>query len=287
MEAPPDGTQSVQGITRRILLLLAYDGTEYSGFALQNNAPTIAGELRRALLEIDPDVGSITGSSRTDAGVHARNQPVSFTTTRALKARGWVLALNQRLPAAIVVTYAAQVALDFDPRRAPTFKRYCYRIFHSPLDDPFISRSSWRVGQPLHVSAMAQASQALLGEHDFRAFRSVDDPRAETVRKILALSLSRDPVESRLIEVRVTGNRFMYNMVRIIVGTLVDIGRGRVEADCLIRALKSGARSDLGMTAPARGLMLEHVELSDWGRDGWPARDSTMDTLSVRAWSSA
>ncbi len=281
MEAPHKSAVADPGGARRILLLLAYDGTDYSGFALQSNAPTIVGELRRALLEIDPDVGSITGSSRTDAGVHARNQPVSFITTRSLKARGWVLALNQRLPDAIVVTYAAEVALDFDPRRAPTFKRYCYRVFNSPLDDPFISRTSWRVGQALHVTTMAKASQVLLGEHDFRAFRSVDDPRAETVRNISTLSLSRDPVEPRLIEVRVTGNRFMYNMVRIIVGTLVDIGRGRVQPDCLVRALQSGARSDLGMTAPARGLMLEHVELDDWGRDGWPMRGTSPGELSA------
>jgi len=277
VEAPPEDAVSATSSIRRVLLLLAYDGTDYSGFALQSNAPTIVGELRRALLEIDPDVGTVTGSSRTDAGVHARNQPVSFTTTRTLKARGWVLALNQRLPAAIVVTYAAEVALNFDPRRAPTFKRYCYRIFNSPLEDPFISRMSWRVGQALHLPTMAMASQALLGEHDFRAFRSVDDPRAETVRTILALSLARDETEPRLIEVRVTGNRFMYNMVRIIVGTLVDIGRGRVEPACLMRALHSGARSDLGMTAPAHGLMLEHVQLGDWGSNGWPERGEVAD----------
>lgn len=265
MEAHPDQTPR-----RRLLLLVAYDGTDYSGFAPQTNAPTIADELRRALLEIDPEVGPVTGSSRTDAGVHARNQPVSFTTTKLIKPRGWVLALNQRLPSAIVVTYAANTALDFDPRLSPLHKRYCYRVFNSNVEDPFIGRVSWRVGQELDVPRMWGAGQRLLGQHDFRAFRSTDDVRTDTVRTIMALTLERDPRDSRQIALKVTGNRFMYNMVRIIAGTLVDVGRGRIEESNIERALRTGERTVLGMTAPARGLMLEHVELPDWGTDGWP-----------------
>lgn len=254
------------------MLLIAYDGAAYSGFAIQNNAKTVSGELRKALLTIDPDVGVITGSSRTDSGVHARNQPVSFTTKKSVKSRGWVLALNQYLPSDIRVSYAAETPLDFDPRVAPLFKRYCYRVFNAQAEDPFISRTSWRIGQALRLSKMREEAQYLLGEHDFRAFRSTDDIRVNTVRTIHEIQLNSDALDPRQISIFVTGNRFMYNMVRIIAGTLVDVGRGRLPPQSTLRALRSGQRTDLGMTAPAHGLMLEHVELPDWGQDGWPAR---------------
>lgn len=257
-----------------MLLLLAYDGTDYSGFALQNNAPTISGALRNALVSIDPNVGPITGSSRTDAGVHARNQPVSFTTEKPIKSRGWVLALNQRLPDSICVTYAADVDLDFDPRKAPLFKRYRYRLFSSQVEDPFICRQSWRIGQPLDLGLMRDEARHLLGEHDFRAFRSTDDVRTDTIRTLFRVDLRVDPEDPRCIDVIVEGNRFMYNMVRIIAGTLVDVGRGRVAPGTTLRALASGDRTQLGMTAPSHGLMLEHVELANWGWDGWPERAS-------------
>lgn len=256
----------------RIVLLIAYDGSTYSGFAIQNDVSTVSGELRKALLTIDPEVGTITGSSRTDSGVHARNQPVSFTTKKSVKSRGWVLALNQQLPRDIRVSYAARASLDFDPRIAPLFKRYCYRLFNAQAEDPFVSRTSWRVGQTLDLTKMREEAQHLLGEHDFRAFRSSDDIRSNTVRNIHAIELFRDTIDPRQISITVTGNRFMYNMVRIIVGTLVDVGRGRLAQQSTLLALESGQRTDLGMTAPARGLMLEHVELPDWGQDGWPAR---------------
>ncbi len=256
---------------RRLLLLLAYDGTDYSGFALQNNAPTISGELRKALLEIDPQVGSITGSSRTDSGVHARNQPVSFTTQKPIKSRGWVLALNQRLPPAIRVTYAADVDLAFDPRKAPVHKRYRYRLYLSQTEDPFVSRQSWRIGHELDLALMQSEAAPLVGEHDFRAFRSTDDPRTDTVRQIRRLEILKHS-DDRVIDIIVEGNRFMYNMVRIIVGTLVDVGRGKLAPGSSRLALTSGNRQQLGMTAPACGLMLEHVELPDWGREGWPPR---------------
>ena len=257
---------------RRMLLLIAYDGTDYSGFALQSNAPTVSGVLRAALLQIDPNVGPITGSSRTDSGVHARNQPVSFTTTQPIKPRGWVLALNQRLPPAISVTYAAEVDIDFDPRKAPLYKRYRYRVFNSEVEDPFISRKAWRVGQQLDLELMRREAMALLGEHDFRAFRSADDPRTDTVRRLTKLEIERKKADPRQIDMVVEGNRFMYNMVRIIAGTLIDIGRMKLPLGSMRAALDSGDRQKLGMTAPARGLMLEHVELPDWGRAGWPER---------------
>lgn len=255
---------------RRVLLLISYDGRNYSGIARQDNAPTVGGTLDAAIREIDPEASPITASSRTDRGVHASGQPVSFTTTKPLRARGWVLALAQRLPPDIGILRASFVPLDFDPRRAALFKRYKYRIFQSPVDNPFISPFAWRVGEELDVAAMAREAESIVGEHDFAAFRHIDDCRTETVRRLDIVSIGADPADSRCLELTVQGNRFMYNMVRIIAGTVVDVGRGKKAPGAAARALASKDRRDLGMTAPAHGLRLVHVELADWGTDAWP-----------------
>jgi tRNA pseudouridine38-40 synthase len=251
-------------------LLVSYDGRNYSGIARQDNAPTVGGTLDAALRDIDPDASFITASSRTDRGVHAERQPVSFTTKKPLTARGWVLALGQRLPADISVMRASFVPLDFDPRRNAIWKRYEYRVFHSPVEDPFISPFAWRVGDNLDLSLIQKEAESILGEHDFAAFRNADDPRTETVRRLDIVRVERDAQEPRCLVLIVQGNRFMYNMVRIIAGTLVDVGRGRKEPGAARRALLSAERRDLGMTAPAHGLRLVHVELATWGQDAWP-----------------
>ncbi len=255
---------------RRVLLLIAYDGRNYSGIARQDNAPTVGGALDAAIREIDPNASFITASSRTDRGVHASGQPVSFTTTRPLKARGWVLALGQRLPPDIGIIRASFVPLHFDPRRDPIFKRYEYRILRSPVDDPFLSPFAWRVGDKLNVDLMKKEAESIVGQHDFSAFRHIDDCRTETVRHLHEVRVDIDPLDARCLKVTVQGNRFMYNMVRIIAGTLVDVGRGRKEPGAAKRAIESGDRRDLGMTAPAHGLRLVHVELQNWGTEAWP-----------------
>ena len=255
---------------RRVLLLAAYDGRNYSGMVRQNGPPTVAGEIEKALRQIDPSASSIAVSSRTDKGVHAARQPVSFTTTRNPSARGWVLALGQRLPPDISIIRASFVSLDFDPRRNAIYKRYAYRVFRSRVADPFVSAFAWRVGDPLDVTLMRAEAADLCGEHDFAAFRQVDDRRAETIRRLDVVSVEQDASDARCLTITVQGNRFLYNMVRIIAGTLVDVGRGRKEPGAVRRALLSKDRRDLGMTAPPHGLRLEHVELSDWGQDAWP-----------------
>jgi tRNA pseudouridine38-40 synthase len=260
--------------TRRVLLLLSYAGGSYSGFARQTNAVTVAGKLEEAISAIDPQASAVTASSRTDAGVHARNQPVSFTTVKSLSSRGWVLALTQRLPDDIAVARASFVPLAFDPRRDPLWKRYRYRLFCSQVEDPFLSPVSWRIGEPLDRSAMEQEAAVLIGEHDFAAFRSVDDVRIETVRKLERVEIQPSPHSPESLDIVVQGNRFMYNMVRIIAGTLVDVGRGRKAPGACARAFVSKDRRELGMTAPARGLQLEHVELREWGTDEWPSRST-------------
>lgn len=254
-----------------VLLTLAYEGSSFSGWALQTNARTIAGELLRAVRTIDPLCSEMRGASRTDAGVHALAQRVTFATSKSIAPRGWVLALTRELPREIAVVRAAAVGADHDPRRLATRKTYRYSVLESPVHDPFLHRRAWRVHQRLNQSRMHAALDTLLGEHDFRAFRSAADSRANTVRNILRAELSADPRDPRLLCVEVEGDRFMHHMVRIICGSLVDIGRGRLPVDALKRALGSGSRRDLGMTAPAAGLCLTRVELRDEGRDPWPA----------------
>ncbi len=255
---------------RYILLLVAYRGGNYSGFARQDNANTIAGELERALKDIDPEVSHVICASRTDRGVHARAQPVTFTSNKNLKARGWVLALAQRLPADISINRASFVQREFDPRKDPLFKRYRYSVFLSGVEDAFLEQFTWRVSEPLDLEAMKREAQDLVGEHDFRAFRHIDDTRTETVRRMDSVDLCLRKEDPRVLDITVVGNRFMYNMVRIIAGTLVDVGRKRTSPGAVRRALDSGERRELGMTAPPRGLVLEHVELSHWGEDAWP-----------------
>lgn len=255
---------------RRILLLVSYDGTHYSGFAQQTNASTIGSLLDQAIASIDPHATRVLCSSRTDAGVHARNHPVSFLTEKPLPPRAWVLSLTSKLPADVCIVCAARVPLSFDPRKDPIFKRYRYRIHQAAVEDPFLGRISWRVGQNLDVALMQEEGRSLVGEHDFRAFRSTADIRTETVRTLSRCDVTRSEKDQRQLELVVEGNRFMYNMVRIIAGTLVDVGRGRLAEGACRRALASKSRTDLGMTAPAKGLMLEHVALRTKPEDPWP-----------------
>jgi tRNA pseudouridine38-40 synthase len=255
---------------RRVLLFVSYDGTNYSGFARQDNATTVAGLLEHAIAEIDPRASSIACSSRTDAGVHAQRHPVSFATSKPLAERSWVLALSTRLPRDIAVTRACYVPNDFDPRRDPLYKRYLYRVLVSPVGDPFLDRFSWKISQKLDIPLMRAEAAALIGSHDFAAFRNMQDSRRETVRHLDFVQIEPDPTHSECIQIRVQGNRFLYNMVRIIAGTLVDVGRGRLAPNACSRALQSKDRRDLGMTAPAHGLLLQHVELRTPLDPGWP-----------------
>jgi tRNA pseudouridine38-40 synthase len=256
-----------------VLLWVAYDGTEFSGMAQQPNARTIAGELAGAIETMDPRASKVRQVSRTDAGVHAREQLVSFDTTREISNRGWVLGLTQQLPASIAVVGAATVPTQFDPRRHVISKTYRYRILQSKVRDPFLDRVAWRVDQRLNHDLMQQAALDLIGTHDFAAFRGAADQRPETSRRIEQAQWQLDAADSRVLNFDITGDRFLFHMVRIIVGTLVDIGRGRTNPRAVQTALASLRRNDLGMTAPPHGLELMHVELNDFGSARWPRVD--------------
>lgn len=254
----------------RVMLEVAYDGRPYAGFVRQKGEPTVAAELETAIAHLDPRAGSLTCCSRTDAGVHARHQVVSFLSQQMIPARGWVLGLRPILPDTISVIGAALVSKEFDPRLDPLWKRYRYRVLMSPVPDPFEAGRAYWIFTHLDVSAMRRAAAHLIGEHDFRAFRSARDQRTSTVRRVDSVDIEPSAEDPRRVDIAVTGNRFLHNMVRIIAGTLVDVGRGRRDPACTARALETGAREELGMTAPAHGLYLEHVELRTQLVDRFP-----------------
>ena len=251
-----------------VLLGVAYDGGPFSGFARQPEARTIAGELDGAVRAIDPSASLVRGVSRTDAGVHARAQCVAFDTAKDIPPRGWALALAQHLPDEISVVRAARVPAGYDPRSHARTKTYRYSLLERLVRDPFLSRYTWRVAERLNHPRMAEEAHALLGEHDFRAFRAAADPREDTIRHILRADL--EPSSEGRLHIVVTGNRFLYKMMRIIAGTLVDVGRGRLEPGAVRRGLASGSRALLGVTAPPDGLCLEQVTLDEAGVEAWP-----------------
>jgi tRNA pseudouridine38-40 synthase len=246
---------------RSVILTVAYDGSQFSGIAPQVNANTVSAELLKAIATMDPNVGSLRIASRTDAGVHARGQVVAFETRMNIPSRGWQAGLSSALPPPVAVVAVTQTLPGFDPSKRAVAKAYRYLILQGSVRDPFLHARAWRIFDPLQIEIMRSEAQSLLGEHDFRAFRSAADIRTNTVRRIESVALAQDPTQERLLCFDVVGNRFMYNMVRIIVGTLVDVGRGRVAPGAIARAIHSGSRDDLGVTAPAEGLYLERVML--------------------------
>lgn len=258
---------------RGVLLTVAYDGGPFAGFATQPGQRTIAGELLGALRALDPKVKEIRGASRTDAGVHAHGQRVAFDTDATIPPRGWVLGVSRHLPAEIAVRRAAIVPERFSPRFTNRGKRYRYLILRDPARDPFLEGRAWRAPGHLDEAAIARAArdaEDALGTHDFSAFRSSADERAVTVRTLRSLTVTVDPADLRLVRVDVEGDAFLHNMVRILVGTLIDVARGHRPPGTIARALASRDRKDAGITAPAEGLYLEQVLLEDEGQDAWP-----------------
>jgi tRNA pseudouridine38-40 synthase len=195
---------------------------------------------------------------------------VGFDSELDIPPRGWALSLSQHLPAEIAVVRAQATDPGYDPRRHVRTKTYRYAVLESPVRDPFLEGRAWRLSERLNQIAMTEAAAALRGEHDFAAFRASGDPRTDTVRRIVRVEVRRARSDQRIWEFIVEGDRFLYKMVRIIVGTLVDVGRGRLGANCTARALVSLTRSELGITAPPEGLYLDSIELEPLTGDVWP-----------------
>ena len=317
-------------MTRRILLRVAYDGTNYHGWQLQPNAATIEGELNRALCALTGEEIVVTGASRTDAGVHALGNVAVFDTTSRIPAEKFSYALNQRLPEDIVIQSSKQVADDFHPRHCDCRKTYEYDILNRTFPLPAYRNTAYFLYGTLNIEAMRQACQAFLGEHDFASFCAAGAQVQTTVRTIYSLEVECRPLTEagtpvppasgeavnaadgkhgeqvqqaqsasgemlnaaagesdeqvqqaqpesgetaipaaggtnagsadQLLTIRVKGNGFLYNMVRIIAGTLVEVGRGHIKPEEVAGIIAAKDRAKAGPTAPARGLRLVEIE---------------------------
>lgn len=258
----PTGDLSEGSIQRVFALTIAYDGSNYSGWQFQTNAITVQQRVEEAVEQVIGVRTSVFGSGRTDSGVHAIGQVARLATTAWKHPAGKLVpAMNRRLPRDIAVRAAREARTDFDPVRSAKSKRYRYTIRSAPCECPLNRHLHWYFPRPLNVESMQQAAQYLLGCHDFKAFQTLGSPRLTTVRTIRDLSIIKHPNRDGfdiLIEIEADG--FLYNMVRNIVGALIEVGRDRYAPHWMAEVLESKKRRGAGMTAPAHGLLMLHVE---------------------------
>lgn len=239
---------------KRVLLCVAYDGTNYSGWQFQENAETIEGELNKALSDLHEETITVIGASRTDAGVHALANMAVYDTNARMPGEKVSYALNVRLPRDIRIVWSKEVAEDFHPRHMLTEKTYEYHIWNDDFMPPTNRLYFYRVPKKLNLDAMREAAKYLPGEKDFKSFCSVNTTAETTVRNLISVEIIDNMPE---VTIRVTGNGFLYNMVRIIAGTLVDVGLGRRTTESVDAALKACDRQKAGPTAPANALFLK------------------------------
>ena len=241
----------------RVKLVVAYEGTNYCGWQIQPNGITIEQVLNETLSSLLGEEITVTGASRTDAGVHSLGNVAVFETHTKMPAEKISFALNQRLPEDIVVQESCQVPEDFHPRFSKSRKTYEYRILNCRFRQPLERRTSYFYHYPLDVSAMQKAAAYLVGEHDFTSFASVHAQTNTYVRMIYALDVVR---EGDMIRIRVQGNGYLYNMVRIIAGTLIQVGAGIKKPEDMESILAGKDRELAGPTAPAHGLTMIGLE---------------------------
>ena len=242
---------------KRILLTVEYDGTAYAGWQRQINGLAVQQVLEEALTAACGHPVTVTGASRTDAGVHALDQKVHFDTDCSIPPEKYPFVLNRFLPPDIRVTESIRVPPDFHARFDAAGKWYTYRIHNEPHPSALYRCLTAHVPVRLDENAMDSCARQLLGTHDFAAFAAAGGQAKTTVRTIDRVSVVRDGTE---ITLKVHGDGFLYNMVRIIAGTLIYVGQGKLDPGCIARAIDSKNRLDLGITAPACGLELTRVE---------------------------
>lgn len=265
---------------KRIKLTVAYDGTEYSGWQIQPNAPTIEAELDAAIEQLTGEALHVTGASRTDAGVHALGNVAVFDTESTIPGDRWAYAVNRYLPSQISVVDSREVKPDFHPRYCNTRKTYEYKILNTKFPIPQLRNYAWYVPGHLDIDLMRKAAEMLIGEHDYKSFCCVRTQAESTVRTVYAIELEEKaapgvdlneaPAQAeaaeqagRIITMRITGNGFLYNMVRIITGTLVQAGKGLITPEDVKAMLEKCDRNAAGQTAPPQGLTLVNIEYAD------------------------
>lgn len=263
---------------KRVMLTISYDGTSYCGWQIQPGKETIEGVLNRCISELTGETVEVIGASRTDSGVHALGNIAVFDTESSIPAEKFSYALNRRLPDDIRIQDAEEVDLTFRPRHCESRKTYEYRIYNAPFPLPTKRLYAHFTYVPMDVELMSQGAAFLVGEHDFKSFCSVDAQAQTTVRQVDSIEVLEDnctvsgqrnqkraSVEGavwpgREIVIRVAGRGFLYNMVRIIAGTLMEVGRGQIAPEQVKEILEARDRQAAGPTAPACGLTLVGYE---------------------------
>lgn len=241
---------------KRVKLVVAYDGTNYHGWQVQDNGITIEEVLNRTISELVQEDIKVIGASRTDAGVHACGNVAVFDTESRIPGDKFSFALNQRLPEDIRIQESCEVDADFHPRYADTVKTYEYNILNRRFELPSKRLYAAFCYYPMDIERMNQAAAYLVGEHDFKSFCSAGAQVQTTVRTIYAVNVTKD---DDMVHIRITGNGFLYNMVRIIAGTLMQVGTGLMEPEQVEEILEARDRSKAGPTAVAKGLTLVEI----------------------------
>lgn len=241
---------------KRVKLVVAYDGTNYHGWQVQDNGITIEEVLNRTISELVQEDIKVIGASRTDAGVHACGNVAVFDTESRIPGDKFSFALNQRLPEDIRIQESCEVDADFHPRYADTVKTYEYNILNRRFELPTKRLYAAFCYYPMDIERMNQAATYLVGEHDFKSFCSAGAQVQTTVRTIYAVNVTK---EDDMVHIRITGNGFLYNMVRIIAGTLMQVGTGLMEPEQVKEILEARDRSKAGPTAVAKGLTLVEI----------------------------
>ena len=244
---------------RNIRLIVAYDGTAFAGWQVQPGQRTVQGAIEEVLARLTQAPCRLRGAGRTDAGVHAEAQVANFYSETRLSCHRLLRGLDSLLPADIAIRAVEDVDASYNSRRGNHGKHYRYLIYRPRERDIRLHPRAWHICGALDLMQMARAARKLVGRHDFVAFRAADCERETTTRTLYRVTISAQPP---LVQIDVEGTAFLKNMVRIIVGTLVSVGRGRMELAGIDELLRSGVRSAAGVTAPARGLTLEQVFLS-------------------------
>ena len=243
----------------RVFIVTEYDGTDYVGYQYQDNGPSVQGELQNALTQVYKEEIKVTGCSRTDAGVHARGHVSHFDAPFHIDADRIPYAVNAFLPENIAVKSAYYVSEEKSARFDTKGKRYCYRLYTGRTRSPLLSRYAYYVAGNLDLAKMQSAAEYFAGEHDFASFCASGGSQITTIRRIHEVLVARSEQNPNIIEITVSGEAFLYNMVRIIAGTLLDVGQGGILPEAIPTIINSCDRRRAGRTLPPSGLTLEEV----------------------------
>lgn len=240
-----------------VKILIEYDGTNYHGWQRQKNARSIQETLERAISRVTGETVNVTGAGRTDAGVHALGQVANFLTQTRIPVEKLPYAINSKLPKDIVVKGAEVVPEDFHARKWAKAKTYCYSIYNAPFPSPLLRNYTYFFPLPIDLEAMKKAAAEFIGVHDFSAFRASGSPVKSSVRRVNRLEIIR---RQDIVNIEIEADGFLYNMVRIIAGTLLEAGIGKLNPQKVKAIIESCDRNKAGRTLPPQGLCLIKVQ---------------------------